>query len=122
MKNFIITIPKCKKDPFFILGCAIIQLPELILFLREYTRNVWSQTHSFVKGRYKKKLKSNNTKISSEANDRYFRSAASVACITTEFISEANLGLEDKFRLILERTDKQELKWDLKFESLKNND
>ena len=88
--------------------------------MREYIRNVWSQTHSFVKGSHKKGFKSNNTKRSSEANDTYFRSATSVVSATTEHISEAKLGLEDKLKLILERMDQQELKWDLKFDSLKN--
>ena len=66
-------------------------------------------------------LNSNNTKINSETNDRNFRSTASVTPTTTEYISKANLGIEDKLRLILERMDKQELKWNLKFESLRNN-
>ena len=89
--------------------------------MREYITNAWSQIHSFVKGSHKKEFNSKNTKISSEANDRYFRSAISVAPATTEYISEGNLGLEDKLKLILERMDKQELRWDLKFESLRNS-
>ena len=106
---------------FSILGCAIIQLPELILFLREYIRNLWFQTHSFFKGSHKKEFKTNNTKTSNEANIRYFQSATRVTPTTTEYLSETKLGLEDKLRLILERMDQQELKWDQKFESLKNN-
>ena len=106
---------------FLILGCAIIQLPELILFLREYIGNAWFQIHSFFKGSRIKKFNTNNNKTSKEANIRYFQSAAILTPTTTECISEAKLGLEDKLRLILERMDQQELKWDQKFESLKNN-
>ena len=85
----------------------------MISFLREfvkkrYFKNTWSQTHLAVKGYHEKGSNSN------KANIR-------VAPITKEYMTEANLGVEDKLRLIMERMDSQELKWDLKFESLKYN-
>ena len=112
-----------------ITGCAIIQLPELISFLREfvrkrYVKSTWSQTHFSIKRHLEKGSNSNKTMISNEPkepNNRNVRSEISVAPITLEHMSEANIGVEDKLRLILERMDRLELKWNLKFESLKYN-
>ena len=94
-----------------IAGCAIIQLPEMISILHEFVKkrffkNTWSQTHFSVKGHRENGCNSNKANIS-------------VAPTAKEYMTEANLRVEDKLRLILERMDRQELKWNLKFESLK---
>ena len=111
---------------FLIAGCAIIQVPELISFLREFVRkryikNRCSQTHFLVKRHHEKGSNPNKTMISNEANDRNIQSDISIAPITLKHISEVNLGVEDKLSLILERMNRLELKWDHKFESIKYN-
>ena len=111
---------------FLIAGCAIIQVPELISFLREFVRKRyikirWSQTHFLVKRHHEKGSNSNKTMISNEANNRNVQSDISMTPITLKKMSEVNLGVEDKLSLILERMDRLELKWDLKFESHKYN-
>ena len=79
------------------------------------------QTRFAVEGNHKKEFDSYNAKISNKDDSTNSRSDISVFPITKKHISEADSGVEDKLRLILERMDRQELKWDLKFESLKYN-
>ena len=98
----------------------------MISFLRDfvktrYVKNTWFQIHFSVEGNHKKGSKSNTTKINNEANNRNERSDMSISPITMKYVSGTNLGVEDKLRLISERMDRLELKWDLKFESLKYN-
>ena len=98
------------------IGCAIIQLPELILFLHEFIK----------KGYAKKSLPGTNSPITSNRTrennsvkpmegfkslSKNMRSSKDIVNSIEAKSFDTNAGVEEKLRHILERIDRQELRF-----------